>query len=99
MTTRSTYRLTADELDALNALWPLPRFVTDSGRTWEFWRWVAAARGLDYTTIIGKPFVRDTFTALPLGHGKHWCWPSPLNLQKPPPEFSAAEQHGVGVPA
>jgi len=81
---RKTYRLTADEAAAFpvpNALWP------DAGLAFRFWATVAAARGLDYRSIIGNPLDRESFTALPLGHGKHWCWPASLRCHKPPPEF------------
>lgn len=45
---------------------------------WRFWRSVASARGLDPETIIGNLGHPEIFSALPLGHGKHWCWPMPL---------------------
>lgn len=44
------------------------------GAAFAFWRRVCGRRGLDPKTLIG-------FTALPIGHGKHWCWPySPHGL-------------------
>jgi hypothetical protein len=76
---RETYRLTPAERLAFARI----------GTGWmdglsprRFWAQVAKARGLDAATIIGVPFQPDAFTALPLDHGKHWCWPKPLNCKK-----------------
>jgi hypothetical protein len=48
----------------------------------KFWQRVADARGLDYHTIIGTENAPYSFTAMPVGHGKHWCFPEPLELPK-----------------
>jgi hypothetical protein len=100
MTTRETYRLTPAERTALDNLWPSSGFATGEGGGFGFWRAVAKRRGLDYSTILGNPYDRSKFTALPLGHGEHWCWPSPLKCAKPPADFSAVNpQFGFGAPA
>lgn len=83
---RQRYTLTDEEREAFAAL-SRRRIHADAAPVWRFWQAVAAARGLDHKTIINKP--DGSFTALPLGHGKHWCWPSPLNLS-PPPVFNDA---------
>jgi len=72
---RESYTLTPDEIKEFRRL-PL-----DYGHAFEFWHKVAYTRGLDHKTIIGT---ETNFTALPLGHGAHWCWPSPLKCISPP---------------
>ena len=54
-----------------------------AGEAWTFWRKVAAARNLDPTTLIGKDWAAE-LSGLPIGHGKHWCYPSPLQCQHRP---------------
>lgn len=80
---RPAYELTPEEWQRFkaerNSRWPRPDFAFD------FWKEVARARGLDYRTIIGNPDAPRTFTGLPRGHGKPWCWPMPLRCEKPPP--------------
>jgi len=48
------------------------------GAAYSFWKRVCGCRGLDYATLI-------MFTALPLGHGRQWCWPMPLQSPPVPP--------------
>jgi hypothetical protein len=57
------------------------------GVAWSFWRRVCERRGLDYRTLVA-------FTALPSGHGKHWCWPSLLELPSAPPWLVKDLRHG-----
>jgi hypothetical protein len=75
---RETYRLAPAERLAFAKLRPL----YDASSVFRFWWAVARARCLDGTTIIGMPGDPHAFTALPLDHGKHWCWPKPLNCKK-----------------
>ena len=57
------------------------------GEAYAFWRGVAYDRGLDYQTILGIEGRPHEFTALPLGHGKHWCWSLTLKCRHAPPKF------------
>ena len=72
---RESYTLTPDEIKEFRRL-PL-----DYGVAFEFWRKVAYTRGLDPKSIIG---IETDFTALPLNHGTHWCYPSPLRCMSLP---------------
>lgn len=61
-----------------------------------FWQLVAEKRGLDPESILHL-LVNDSlsrhFTALPLGHGKPWCWPIyPLKCEKRPHEIDHARE-------
>jgi hypothetical protein len=78
---RQTYTLSPEERLEFAALWP------QELKAFKFWQRVAAARGLDYTTLIGSEHSMYSFTAMPIGHGKHWCWPEPLKLEKKPKLF------------
>lgn len=81
---RQSFTLTEAEQMAFARLCARSRFH-DAADVWRFWRSVAQARGLDPASIIGNSVDPDgSFTALPLGHGKHWCWPAPLHVKKPP---------------
>ena len=46
-----------------------------------FWAKVANDRGLDPASIISSG---ETFTGLPVGHEKWWCYPVALKCSKPP---------------
>lgn len=59
----------------------LARIYGDEGAAFRFWCKVAAARKLDPATIIATD---EQFTALPLNHNKHWCWPMPRRCANPP---------------
>ena len=72
---RQTFTLDRHEIDAFNRL-PLR-----DGDAFTFWRSVAVARNLDYKTILNG-LIPYEFSALPLGHGKPWCWPMPLKMSK-----------------
>lgn len=76
MIQRQHFNLTAPERERFDMLRPIP------GDAFAFWRQVAQARGLDPGSIIGIP--NGTFTALPLGHNKHWCFPFPLVCRNRP---------------
>jgi hypothetical protein len=82
--TRKPYGLTPEEITRFSAIRPV------DGTVWTFWRSVALARELDYTTIMGLNGNPHRFTALPLGHGQAWCYPSPLKLLKRPMTFDEA---------
>lgn len=69
---RNAYSLEPDEQLRFDRL----KWTKREGAAVAFWKSVAERRGLDPKTII--TYEPGTFTALPLGHGKHWCWPSPL---------------------
>jgi hypothetical protein len=57
------------------------RLKPDQGVALAFWARVALSRDLDPESVISNGM---TFTALPQGHGKHWCWPLPLKCKKQP---------------
>lgn len=72
---RKTSSLTPAEIGQFNWLKPIP------GDALAFWAKVAQVRNLDPKSMLtnGK-----TFTALPVGHGKHFCWPLSLQCKKKP---------------
>jgi hypothetical protein len=76
---RRRFELTPEEIDRFEQI----RYDIE-GEAIEFWGTVATARGLDYRTIIGTAGFPHRFSGLPKGHGKHWCWPSPLVLKTKP---------------
>ena len=83
---RNKYELTDEELAELKAL---RDDYTDEERgldAWGFWFKVCKTRGLDSATAIAG-HVRGQFSALPLGHNRHWCYPSPLKCAKAPELF------------
>lgn len=84
---RRTYRLTPHEAAELAVLSPKRGHWPAANGVFQFWRSVAAARGLDPATMIGCPNDRQAFTALPLGHGVHWCWPMPLKCETRPDAY------------
>ncbi len=75
MMERKDYKLTDHELDNFNRLRP------NQGEAVDFWTVVALVRGLDYKSIIGNVVDHRSFTALPLGHDKHWCYPYPKKVK------------------
>jgi len=80
---REQYYLTPIELSRFYRIRPFQNEALG------FWSWVARSRGLDPKTVIsestGQPGARQIrFTALPLGHGKEWCFPLPLKCKKKP---------------
>ena len=77
---RREYRLGSQELEKLSSKFK------DEKSLWEFWAEVASKRKLDHKTIIGHDADRRRFTALPIGHKQHWCFPFPLKCAKPPPK-------------
>ena len=66
---RKTYELLPNEYAQFKRLQPIP------GEAVSFWKRMAWIRKLDPETVISSS---TKFTALPLGHGKHWCFPVPL---------------------
>ena len=48
-----------------------------------FWETVCGERELDFRTVLPDP-ESGRMTALPLNHGKHWCWPYPLICKDSP---------------
>lgn len=72
---RKEYILTTVELIQFKWLRPLP------GEALAFWEKVAAARQLDWKTVISNG---EIFSALPLGHGKPWCSPMTIKCKKKP---------------
>ena len=73
---RKTYELNSEEIDVFERLPPIPEVAR------RFWDRMAVARGLDQRSVIGLAGYR--FTALSVGHGKHWCYPSPLECKAQP---------------
>ena len=90
MTKRQTYDLTPEEVTRLEKL----RHELREGHAFSFWKGVASARGLDYTTILAaweRGFVqRHRFTALPMGWKRAWCYPEPLKCRMTAAEAMAA---------
>lgn len=89
---RKFYELTAEELAefpacrrALNGM--IGYGLLTGEHVWTFWKRIARVRGLDYRSIIGVPDSPQRFSALPLDHGKHWCWPMTLQCVNPPLEW------------
>lgn len=76
---REMIDLTPREDDAFNRLRPVP------GDAFDFWRKVTADRGLDPVTVTSFSGSEKDVSALPLGHGKHWCWPSALHMKRKVP--------------
>ena len=72
---RTKHQLTDVELSKFRRLPPY------QNEALSFWRWIAKSRNLDPKTLITNG--RD-FTGLPVGHGKHWCFPIPLKCRKKP---------------
>ena len=75
---RRAFVLTAHEQDQLNRLRSAP------GEAFEFWKAIAAKLGVDYRTVIGTD--EQNFSALPVGHGKHWCFPYSLACKSRRPQ-------------
>ena len=82
---REKHHLAAEEIDAFERLPPVPERVRD------FWRDAAMTRGLDPKSVLAADIWHDrySFTALPLGHGKHWCWPMALGCGPRPQEMKS----------
>lgn len=70
---RTNYKLNEQEIDKFHRLRPLPE------QAFEFWREVAVSRGLDPVTVLHVGAY--VFSALPYGHGCHWCWPANLRIE------------------
>lgn len=76
MTERVKVELTSEETRRLERLRPTV------GVAWQFWEDVAKERGLDFQSLVvemkylgkGETAI-ESITALPLGHGKDWCYP------------------------
>jgi hypothetical protein len=83
---RKKYQLTPEEFAEWQAL---PQESSEQDRAmgaWMFWNRVARARGVDSASLLAT-HVPNTFTALPLGHGKAWCWPQAIKCKRLPEEF------------
>lgn len=70
---RKAYELTAAEKRSLDRAPPI------EGRAFAIWHQIAEERGLDVHSLLSTGPL--TFTGLPLGHGKHWCFPSSLKCR------------------
>ena len=75
---RQTHKLSHAEWRQVKALPPV------QGVALEWWRLKALSVGLDSSTLL---MCDDgwRFTGLPLGHGKHWCYPIELKCRYKPP--------------
>jgi hypothetical protein len=83
---RKKYRLTTAELDEWRNL---PQDSTDQDRAldaWQFWNRVCWARGIDGASMLAG-HMPDQFTAMAIGHGRHWCHPQALRCKRPPEDF------------
>ena len=81
MIKREIFQLTDAEFRAKQRL---PR---EQNVAWNFWRMVADRLAIDYETIMpnySEPHSRRSFTALPKGHGKWWCYPLKLKCSIDP---------------
>lgn len=83
---RQKHILTKEEYTKLKKL---PYGEPDHGH--DFWATVALSRGLDPETVIGDFEEIEYFTALPLGHGKHWCYPYSLKCKRSPKSIKIKE--------
>jgi hypothetical protein len=81
---RKTFRLSDLEFRQFRNLNPFPHDAI------AFWKRMAIARGCDPRSVISNG---ATFTALPEGHGKHWCYPIPLKCKRRSPYFEKKD-HG-----
>lgn len=72
---RTKHQLTPVELGKFNWLRPI------QGEALAFWEQVAKVRNLDPKSIVSNG---QNFTALPVGHGKQFCFPVPLKCKKKP---------------
>lgn len=73
----------------------LPDKKPNGKETWEFWQDLGSELGFDHKTVmVTVPSFRSGdiydfdkrktfFTALPLGHGRHWCFPQKLTCPRP----------------
>ena len=77
--TRRKHVLSAEEQREFAAL------RADPADAWHFWWRAALARGLDPGSLVTAA---PDFTGLPAGHGRHWCWPSPLQCKQRPEEVA-----------
>lgn len=75
---RNNYKLEPEEIEQFNRLRPL------QGEAVSFWKRVSIKRGLDYKTTLSNLDEPYTFTGMKIGHGKHWCYPSPIKCPKLP---------------
>ena len=74
---RNTFTMTGIETAQFNRLRP------NQGEAIAFWNRVAHRRELDPKSMITEGHL-GKFSALPLNHGKHWCFPHALKCQKKP---------------
>lgn len=70
---RKKFELDQFEKDRFERLRPF------QGEALAFWARVAKVRNLDPKSVISDGY---TFTALPVGHGRPWCFPIPLACKK-----------------
>jgi hypothetical protein len=93
---RQKHNLTTTELSEWREL---PQDSDEDNRSqdaWVFWNKVCWARGLDSASLIGWNTVPGQFSALPLGHKLHWCFPTPLKCKRRPVEFEVLVAEGNG---
>jgi hypothetical protein len=81
--TRQKHALNAREAQEFKELCALRDIDPDDVQY--FWWRAALARGLDPGSIISDA---PSFTGLPTGHGRHWCWPAPLACKQRPEEVA-----------
>lgn len=72
---RAKFELSHDEQQKFRRLQPY------QGEALAFWATVARSRGLDPKSVLSDA---PSFSGLALGHGKHWCFPAPIECKKKP---------------
>lgn len=79
---RKTFRLDNKQIDEFKSLFEKKNQEPDMAL--DFWKRVARSLNLDYRTIIYDVENAYSFSALPRGHNKHWCYPYPLKCSVDP---------------
>lgn len=80
MAKRLTFTLNDGQQAQLRAFSRGSALQRDAKEARDWWGQVAHLNGIDPGSIIHSSIDSTKFTALPIGHGKHWCWPSPLQM-------------------
>lgn len=82
---RQYFALNSDEIVALRAIQATSPLSGKLARDW--WRAKAQAAGMDPGSVIAGQW---KWSGLPVGHGKHWCYPVSLACATRP-EFTGKD--------